>query len=97
VLIESLWPKRRILEVYLNIAQFGRDEFGVEAAAQAFFGVPAAALSANQSARLAALLPAPNRYRAQPPGAHVRERAAWIQAQMRALGGPTHLDRLNPD
>jgi monofunctional biosynthetic peptidoglycan transglycosylase len=97
VLIEALWPKRRILEVYLNIAQFGRDEFGVEGAAQAFFGVPAAALSAEQAARLAAVLPAPNRYRAQPPGAHVRERAAWIQAQMRALGGPAHLDRLNPD
>jgi len=97
VLIESLWPKRRILEVYLNIAQFGRDEFGVEAAAQAFFGIPASALTAEQAARLAAVLPAPNRYRAQPPGDHVRERSAWIQAQMRALGGPAHLERIAPD
>ena len=97
ILIETLWPKRRILEVYLNIAQFGRDEFGVEAAAQAFFGVPAAALSADQAARLAAVLPAPNRYRAQPPGAHVRERSAWIQTQMRALGGPAYLAPIAPD
>jgi monofunctional biosynthetic peptidoglycan transglycosylase len=58
-LVEALWPKRRILEVYLNVAEFGPGIFGAEAAAQAHFGKPAAALSAAEAARLAAVLPAP--------------------------------------
>lgn len=93
VLIEATWPKRRILEVYLNTAQFGRDIFGAEGAAQAHFGKAASALDADESARLAAVLPAPNRYSPQPPSPHVVKRAVWIQQQMRALG-PGHLDSI---
>ncbi len=97
VLIEGLWPKRRILEVYLNVAQFGRDIYGAEGAARAHFGKSASALTENEAARLAAVLPAPNRYRVQPPSAHVLERAAWIQRQIRALGGAAHLAPIDAD
>lgn len=90
-LLELLWPKQRILEVYLNFAQFGRDIYGAEGAAQAWFGKPASALTAQEAARLAAVLPAPNRYRVQPPSPHVGERSRWIQQQMRHLGGTAHL------
>ena len=94
VLIEALWPKRRILEVYLNVAQFGRDIYGAEGAAQVYFGKAAAQLDEDEAARLAAVLPAPNRYRVQPPSEHVVTRAGWIRQQMRALGGPAHLASL---
>lgn len=96
-LLELLWPKHRILEMYLNFAQFGRDIYGAEGAARAWFGKPASALTAEEAARLAAVLPAPNRYRVQPPSPHVRERAAWVQRQMRALGGEAHLAPLRED
>lgn len=89
VLLESLWPKRRILETYLNVAQFGADVYGVEAAARRYFGVPAARLSAHQAALLAAVLPAPERLHAERPSAYVQARAAEIETQMRQLGdGP---------
>lgn len=97
VLIEALWPKRRILEVYLNVAQFGRDVYGAEAAAQTYFGKPASALTEDEAARLAAVLPSPNRYRVEPPSLHVAERAAWIQRQMRALGGSGYLAPIGAD
>ena len=95
VLIEVTWPKRRILEVYLNVAQFGRDIYGAEGAAMAHFGKPAAQLDSNEAARLAAVLPAPNRYSPQPPSPHVVQRSAWIQRQMLLLG-PGHLDDIMP-
>lgn len=91
VLIEALWPKRRILEVYLNVAEFGEDIYGAEAAAQAFFGKPASALTAREAAQLAAVLPSPRRYRAQPPSTYVSRRAGWIQRQVVRLGGPGYL------
>lgn len=91
VLIERLWPKRRVLEVYLNIVEFGPGIYGVEAAAQAYFGRSASALTDAQAARLAAVLPSPRRYRVEPPSAQVLRRADWILAQMRALGGPAYL------
>ncbi len=76
--VELVWSKRRILEVYLNVAEFGEGVFGVEAAAQHWFGVSAADLSAQQSARLAAILPDPrNRSPAQPTD-FLRRRAARI-------------------
>jgi len=96
-LLELLWPKERILEVYLNFAQFGRDIYGAEGAARAWFGKSAAGLSAEEAARLASVLPAPNRYRVQPPSAHVSERARWVQQQMRSLGGAAHLAPLHED
>ncbi|MEW6169904.1 MAG: monofunctional biosynthetic peptidoglycan transglycosylase [Pseudomonadota bacterium] len=82
VLLETLWSKDRILEVYLNIAEFGPGIYGVEAAAHAFFDKPAARLSAAESARLAAVLPSPRRWSARNPGPYVRQRSAWILRQM---------------
>ena len=78
-LLEAVWTKRRIVEVYLNVVEFGEGVFGVEAAAQEFFGVPAAKLTAEQAARLAAVLPAPKQRSAINPSAFTRERARAIQ------------------
>lgn len=91
VLIETLWPKRRILEVYANIAEFGDGVYGGEAAAQQFFGKPAARLSLGESARLAAVLPNPKHWSAKNPGAYVQRRARWIERQVRHLGGAAYL------
>ena len=77
-LVEALWSKRRILEVYLNIAEFDEGVFGVEAAAQHYFGISASALSADQAARLAAILPAPKSRSASHPSGFVRKRARAV-------------------
>ncbi|MAA74823.1 MAG: monofunctional biosynthetic peptidoglycan transglycosylase [Salinisphaeraceae bacterium] len=84
--MELLWPKARILEMYLNVAQFGDHIYGAEAAARRLFGTRADALSAEQAALMAAVLPNPLRYNASRPGPYVRERQAWILQQMRQLG-----------
>lgn len=84
--LELLWPKRRILETYLNIAQFGDRVFGVGAAAKHLFGTSVARLSKNQCAALAAVLPAPTKFNAAAPSAYVRSRMRWIRQQMRQLG-----------
>ncbi len=94
VLLELLWPKQRILEVYLNIAEFGQYTFGVEAASQRFFHKPAARLAAAEAARLAAVLPNPLRYRVDRPSAYVLKRQRWIERQMLQLGGVTYLHQL---
>lgn len=94
VLLELCWPKQRILEVYLNIAEFGEYTFGVEAASQRFFKKPAAQLSTREAARLAAVLPNPQRYRVDQPSAYVLKRQRWIEQQMRQLGGTVFLERL---
>lgn len=91
VLVELIWPKRRILEVYLNVAEFGEDIYGAEAAAQRLFGKPASALTAAEAARLAAVLPSPRRWSARSPGPYVQRRSAWIQRQVRQLGGEAYL------
>jgi monofunctional biosynthetic peptidoglycan transglycosylase len=85
VLIELCWSKERILEVYLNVAEFGPRVFGVEAAAEEFFGTSAAALSVSQAALLAAVLPNPQRLNAARPTDYVRERQKWIAGQVRLL------------
>lgn len=95
VLIELAWPKRRILEVYLNVAEFGRGTWGVQAASRRFFHRDASRLTPAEAALLAAVLPAPRRYRAEAPGPYVRKRQAWIQRQMTALGGPAYLAGLD--
>ena len=87
LLLETLWPKRRILEVYLNIVEFGDGVYGVEAASRKFFGRSSGALDPAQAALLAAVLPSPRRYRAEAPSAYVRSRQEWILRQMRQLGG----------
>ena len=76
--LEALWPKRRIIEVYLNVAEFDEGVFGVEAAARHYFGIGPEALSAVQAARLAAVLPAPKDRSAARPDAWLRKRAASI-------------------
>lgn len=82
VLIEALWPKQRILEVYLNVAEFGPGIYGVEAAAQAYFHKPAARLTPMEAARLAAVLPSPRHWSVTRPGTYVQRRANWIAGQM---------------
>jgi len=84
--IELLWPKARILEVYLNVAQFGRGLYGAEAASQRYFGRPARELDAAQAALLAAVLPNPVRFRVDAPDASLQRRQQWILKQMRLAG-----------
>ncbi|MEM6052678.1 monofunctional biosynthetic peptidoglycan transglycosylase [Erwinia sp. P7711] len=85
--IETVWTKRRILTVYLNVAEFGEGVFGVEAAAQRYFHKPASRLTMSEAALLAAVLPNPIRFRASAPSGYVRQRQQWILRQMRQLGG----------
>jgi monofunctional biosynthetic peptidoglycan transglycosylase len=82
VLIETVWGKRRIMEVYLNVAEWAPGVYGAEAAARHWYGKPAKDLTAREAARLAAILPAPRRYQAASPGPYVRRRASRIQAAM---------------
>ncbi|MTD37901.1 monofunctional biosynthetic peptidoglycan transglycosylase [Erwinia sp. CPCC 100877] len=91
--MELAWTKRRILTVYLNIAEFGPGIFGVEAAARHFFNKPASRLTLSEAALLAAVLPNPIRYRADAPSRYVLARQQWIMRQMRQLGGEGFLKR----
>ena len=86
--IEVLWPKQRILEVYVNIAQFGRCTFGVGAASRTYFDSDPASLSLEQAALLAAVLPNPVERRVDAPSRSVRARAAWIAGQARRVEMP---------
>ena len=81
VLIEALWPKKRILEAYLNLVDWGHSNFGAEAAAQAYFHTSAARLTRNQAARLAAILPDPSKWSAAAPGPYVAGRAQALLGQ----------------
>ncbi|GAL08430.1 monofunctional biosynthetic peptidoglycan transglycosylase [Photobacterium aphoticum] len=87
--MELLWSKARILEMYLNIVEFGPGLYGVEAASQTYFGIPAKRLSAQQAAQLAAVLPNPYRMQPAPMTSYIRQRARWIRQQMRQLGPQT--------
>lgn len=87
VIIENTWPKRRIVEAYLNAAEFGQGRFGAEAAAQGIFGKSAAKLTPREAATLAAILPSPNKWRADKPGPFVRRRAGVIQSRMQVVAG----------
>ena len=87
-MLESAMSKRRILELYLNVAEWGEDVFGAEAAARHHFGVPAAALSARQAAWLAAILPSPQRYTRTRSTAYLAERVEIILARMRQVRIP---------
>ncbi|HEE0083989.1 TPA: monofunctional biosynthetic peptidoglycan transglycosylase [Citrobacter youngae] len=89
--IETVWSKKRILTVYLNIAEFGDGVFGVEAASQRYFRKPASRLSPSEAALLAAVLPNPLRFKASAPSGYVRSRQAWIMRQMRQLGGESFM------
>ena len=91
-LIEALWGKRRILEMYLNFAETGERMFGVGAASGTYFRRPAGELSRQQAALIAATLPNPVVYRVDQPSAYVRKRQRWILGQMHNLGGMAYLD-----
>ena len=91
VLIEACWNKQRILEVYLNVAEFGRGTYGVQAASRRFFHKDANRLSPSDAALLAAVLPAPKRYKVEAPSRFVRSRQNWILRQMASLGGSSYL------
>jgi monofunctional biosynthetic peptidoglycan transglycosylase len=95
LLIEGCWPKRRILEIYLNIAEFGYGTYGAEAAAQRFFHKPASRLSRADAAVLAAVLPNPEHWSAAAPTRYVQQRRDWILNQMQALGGPEMLGEID--
>lgn len=95
VLIEGLWPKHRILEIYLNFAETGERMFGVAVASERYFGISPAELGARQAALIAAALPNPVRYRVESPSRHLRARQDWILRQMDNLG-PAHLGRVRP-
>lgn len=84
--IELFWPKRRVLEVYLNVIELGPGIFGVEAAAQRYFDRPAARIDRTQASLLAAVLPNPRRFDVEDPSPYVRSRAGWIRVQMGRLG-----------
>jgi monofunctional biosynthetic peptidoglycan transglycosylase len=87
LLIEAEWSKKRILEVYLNIVEFGDGIYGAEAAARVYFGKAAKRLTPSEAALLAAVLPNPRKFHAKAPTEYIRGRQAWILNQMRHLGG----------
>ena len=94
VLLEAFWPKRRILEVYLNVAEFGSGVYGAGAASERYFGKPASALDRREAALLAAVLPSPRRLRVVDPSPYLLERAAWIERHVARLGGHSYLSHL---
>ncbi len=96
LLIEGLWSKQRILEVYLNSAEWAPGVFGAQAAAKHHFGVDARQLSPREASLLAAVLPNPIGWSASRPTAYVARRAAWIRQQSRQLGGASYLKQLQP-
>lgn len=92
-LIELMWPKSRIIEVYVNVAEFGDGVYGAQAAARTWFGKDASQLTAAEAARLAAVLPSPKRYSVAQPGPYVQRRTRQIQQQMRQIGGVGYLEQ----
>jgi len=94
ILVEIIWSKQRILEVYMNIAEFGDGIFGVEAASQRYFGKPARKIHLWEAARLAAVLPDPKAMNPKRSSAYVYKRAKWIQRQIDQMGGKQVLDKI---
>ncbi len=88
LLIELLWSKERIIEVYLNVIEFGNGIYGVEAASQQYFKKPASKLTRGEAALLAAVLPNPIRYRVDNPSSYILRRKNWIKRQMGRMSSP---------
>lgn len=95
-MLELCWSKLRILEVYVNVAEFGDAVYGAEAASRRFFSKPARLLTASEAALLAAVLPDPRSLHVDRPSVYVRRRQRWILSQMTGLGGPSFLRRVSP-
>ena len=85
VFIDEFWGKRRVMETYLNVAEWGDGIFGIEAAARLRFNKRASDLTRREAALLAAVLPSPNKWRVDPPGPYVRSRASTLQARMNVV------------
>jgi monofunctional biosynthetic peptidoglycan transglycosylase len=92
LLMEVLWTKERIIEVYLNVAEMGKGVFGAEAAAQNCFDRPAVRLTPSQAALITATLPSPRRFNCSKPSGYIRGRQQWVMRQMRNIG-----DQMDPD
>ncbi len=86
-MIELVWSKKRILEMYLNVAEMGKGIFGIEAASQAYFKKPASKLSRQEAAMIAACLPNPKKYSVKPASRYVTIRSGWVMRQMNHLDG----------
>jgi monofunctional glycosyltransferase len=93
-MIEWIWGKKRILEVYLNVVEMGKGVYGAEAASKIYFKKPAAKLSRAEASRIAACLPNPKRLRVNPATKFVMQRSAWVQLQMRALERDPDVQRI---
>ena len=93
-MIEHLWSKKRILELYLNVAEMGEGIFGIEAAAKKYFNKPAKNLSRTEAAMIAACLPNPKSYTVKPLSKHVASRYPWILNQMMHLDGDPDIQQL---
>ena len=94
ILIELLWDKRRIMEMYLSVAEMGDCTFGVEAASQRYFRKSADKITASEAALLAGVLPNPLRFRASNPGPQARAKQQRVLRNMRRLGGKTYVQEL---
>lgn len=93
-MIEWIWGKERILEVYLNVIEMGRGVYGIEAAAQNYFKKPARLLTKNEAAQIAACLPNPKKYTVKPLSRYVSARSGWVLRQMNNLEGDADVQRL---
>jgi monofunctional glycosyltransferase len=93
-MIEWIWGKERILEVYLNVIEMGRGIYGAEAAAQAYFKKPASKLNRREAARIAACLPNPIKYTVKPLSGYVSKRSGWVQRQMNNLEDDPDIKKL---
>jgi len=93
-MIEQVWGKKRILEVYLNVAEMGKGIFGIEQAAQEYFNKPAKKLSRKEAAMIAACLPNPKKYIVNPPSRYINQRYPWILHQMHNLEGDADIREL---
>lgn len=93
-MIELIWGKERILEMYLNVSETGIGTFGIEAASQRYFKKPASQLTKNEAARIVVNLPNPKKYRVNPPSSYVSKRAKWVERQIRNLEGDPAIQEL---
>lgn len=94
ILIELIWGKKRILEVYLNVAEMGDLTFGAESACLRYYGKSAKNIGRYEAARIAAVLPSPRRFSIKNPSSYVNKRTGQIVRQMRNLGGQKYIDHI---
>ena len=97
LLIELMWSKERIMEVYLNSIEMGNGVYGAEAAAQHWFKKPAKKLSKDESAAITSILPNPRKYVANPPSSYIARRKEWVKQQMSFWGNQLDYDKYNDD